>query len=76
MTSMTQYRELFVFIAEFLVIALAANLYVPNLIPAAALEHVRVVEQMSLAMLAVAADRKLYLQEMRGSLRSFTAIED
>ena len=39
MTSMTQYRELFVFIAEFLVIALAANLYVPNLIPAAALEH-------------------------------------
>ncbi|MBK7176747.1 MAG: cation:proton antiporter [Chloroflexi bacterium] len=100
MTSMAQYRELFIFIAGFVVIALAAKQigafladkaqlplisgfllagvaagpYVLNLIPAAALEHLRVVDQMSLAVIAFAAGSELYLEEMRSSLRSITRV--
>ncbi|MCB8984204.1 MAG: cation:proton antiporter [Ardenticatenaceae bacterium] len=95
---MANYRELFIFVAGFVVIALAsrqigaflaakaqlplisgfllagvvAGPYVLDLIPAEALEHLRLVDQLSLAVIAFAAGSELYLEEMRSSLRSIS----
>lgn len=59
-------------ISGFLFAGVLVGPFVLNLIPAAAIEHLRFVDEISLAFIAFAAGSELFLKELRGRLKSIS----